>query len=393
MTPTVMNANARLRGIATILAIAPAMALFAQDSPAAMGTPAFEVGRPLLYALVALAVVQAIFIVSLAGIMRTLGGPGGWVKKLAVKRTGRAGALLPLALLSMPAKAQAYTGDKGMSNYELFWVLVAVNIFLLILLIVQLHLVRGLTKVVVGVTEEPDAATAPAGPTWVDKLLKKLTRQATIEEEKDIELHHDYDGIKELDNVLPPWWLWLFYVTIIWGVVYLVNVHVIRIWPDSHAGYRAEMERAQAEIEAYLATQVNTVDENTVTYTDDPAVLAAGRELFTTYCTACHGPDGSGSETSVGPNLTDPYWLHGGGIKNVFKTIKYGVPEKGMIAWKTQLQPAEIRSVAAFVMSLQGKGSPTGKAPQGELWVEGDEAAPTDSTSAPADTERIAATL
>lgn len=365
-----MTANARMRGLATILAIAPAITLFAQGGPAATGTPAFEVGRPLIYALMAMAVVQAIFIVSLAGIMRTLGGPGGWVKKLATKRTGRAAVLLPLALLSVPAKAQAYVGDTGMSNYELFWVLVAVNIFLLILLLVQLRLVRGLTKVVIGTTEEPAAATVPAGPTWVDKLMKKLTRQVRIEEEKDIELHHDYDGIKELDNVLPPWWLWLFYATILWGVVYLVNVHVIRIWPDSENEYRVEMVQAQAGIDAYLATLTHTVDENTVTFTDDPAVLASGREIYSTYCVACHGADGSGSETSVGPNLTDPYWLHGGGIKNIFRTIKYGVPEKGMIAWKTQLQPVEIRALAAYILSLEGKGGAGQKGPQGEIWKE-----------------------
>lgn len=356
-----------------------------------MGTPAFEVGSPLIYALVALAVVQVIFIASLAGIMRTLGGPGGWVKKLVAKRTGRAVALLPLALLSLPASAQAYTGgNTELSNYELFWVLAIVNLFLFIILMVQLRLVRSLTTVVTGTPEEPAAAVA-AGPSWLDNVMKKLTRQASMEEEKDIELHHDYDGIRELDNVLPPWWLWLFYATIIWGVVYLVNVHVINIWPDSQNEYKAEMVKARADIDAYLATLTHTVDENTVIFTDNAATLATGRELFTTFCTACHGADGSGSETSVGPNLTDAYWLHGGGIKNIFKTIKYGVPEKGMIAWKAQLQPAEISAIASYIMTLEGKGGATQKAPQGELWKEGGESTPVDSTAAPvADTVRVA---
>ena len=388
-----MTANARTRGLATLTAAVWATALLAQDAPAAMGTPAFEVGRPLVYALVALAVVQVVFIASLASIMRTLGGPGGWIKKLVARRTaGRAAALLPLALLTLPASAQAYTGgDKGLSSYELFWFLVGVNVLLFIVLLVQLQLVRDLTAMVTGVVEQPAAAaTVPAKPSWTQGLMKKLTRQVSVEQEKDIELHHDYDGIKELDNVLPPWWLWLFYATILWGVVYLVNVHVIRIWPDSAGEYQAEMVQAQADIDAYLATLSHTVDEHTVTLTDDATTLANGRELFTTFCTACHGADGSGSETSVGPNLTDAYWIHGGGVKNVFKTIKYGVPEKGMIAWKAQLQPTEISALSSYIMSIQGKGGPQGKAPEGTLWQEPVEGAPTDTTVVVVDTIRVA---
>ncbi|MDX9750295.1 MAG: cbb3-type cytochrome c oxidase N-terminal domain-containing protein [Flavobacteriales bacterium] len=389
-----MNANARLRGLATVLAAAPAIALFAQDSPAPMGTAAFEVGRPLIYALVALAVVQVVFIASLAGIMRTLGGPGGWVRKLVEKRTtGRAAALLPLALLAGTASAQAYTGgDKGLSNYELFWFLIGVNVLLFIILFVQLRLVRSLTAMVTGAVEGPVAAAAvQAKPSWAQGLMKKMTRQVALDQEKDIELHHDYDGIKELDNVLPPWWLWLFYATIIWGVVYLVNVHVIKVWPDSVGEYNAEMVQAQADIDAYLATLTHTVDEHTVTFTDDAGVLATGRELFTTFCTACHGPDGAGAETSVGPNLTDPYWIHGGGINNIFRTIKYGVPEKGMIAWQAQLQPAEISALASYIMTLEGKGSATGKGPEGDLWQEDAQGAPgVDSTAVVPDTVRVA---
>lgn len=376
-----MTANARMRGIATLAAVTTAVSLFAQAGPAAMGTPAFEVGRPLIYALAALAVVQVIFIASLAGIMRTLGGPGGWVKKLMAKG-GRAAALVPLTLLSLTANAQAYTGgNKELSHYELFWVLAGVNVFLFIILLVQLNLVRNLTKVVTGAVEEPAAAAVAAGPSWVDKLMKKLTRQVTIEEEKDIVLHHDYDGIRELDNVLPPWWLWLFYATILWGVVYLVNVHVINVWPHQDVEYANEMKKAQADIDAYLATLTHTVDEHTVTFTDNAATLATGRELFTTYCTACHGADGAGSETSVGPNLTDPYWIHGGGIRNIFKTIKYGVPEKGMIAWKAQLQPAEISALSSYIMTLEGRGGAIQKGPQGEVWKEEGEAAPVDSSA------------
>ena len=269
-----------------------------------------------------------------------------------------------------------------MSLYAAFWWLFAINLFLFIILLAQMNILRALTRAVVGAVEETRQDVAK-GPSWADKLLKRLTRQVSIEEEKNIDLHHDYDGIRELDNVLPPWWLWLFYGTITWGVIYLINMHVINVWQHQDVEYANEMVQARADVDAYMATLTNTVDENTVAFSDDAAVLAGGRELFTTYCTACHGADASGSETSVGPNLTDAYWLHGGGVKNIFKTIKYGVPEKGMIAWKAQLQPAELRSLACYIMSLEGKGSATQKAPQGELWKE--EAAASDSTATPAD--------
>lgn len=205
-------------------------------------------------------------------------------------------------------------------------------------------------------------------------MVAKLNRQVELKDEKEIELDHDYDGIKELDNVLPPWWLWLFYGTIAWGVVYIVNVHVINIWPDTQKEYQLEMAEAKERVAAYLATQTNLVDETNVTFTDDPTVIAEGRTLFQDFCTACHGADAAGSENSVGPNLTDPYWIHGGGVKNIFHTIKYGVPEKGMIAWKAQLQPSEIRAITCYVMTREGKGGTAQKGPEGELW-QGDGAA------------------
>ncbi len=375
----------------TILSTSALLAV-AQSNVPAPKQPFFHVDNNLLYAMLALAVVQVIFIISLAGIMRTMGGTGGWVKRL-MQKGGRSASVIALLLFAGEASAQAYKGpDTTMSLTATFWWLLAINLFLFIILLVQMNILRALTRAVVGAADE-EHRTVATGPSWADRLLKKMTRQVTIEEEKDIELHHDYDGIKELDNVLPPWWLWLFYGSILWGVVYLVNVHVINIWPDSQNEYKAEMAQAKIDVDAYMATLTNTVDENTVTFTDDAGVLASGREIFSTFCVACHGADGAGSESSVGPNLTDPYWLHGGGIKNIFKTIKYGVSEKGMIAWKTQLQPAEIRSIASYLMTLEGKGGPTQKAPQGEVWKE--EVAPAggaqDSTAAPvSDTVRVA---
>lgn len=377
------------RGTATLLTFACIAPLLAQADAAPVKASSFHVQPNLLYAMLALAIVQVIFIVSIAGIMRTMGGTGSWVKKVMDKRGGTMGAIV-LMMLAADANAQAYQGPSNTMSYTAtFWWLLVINLFLFIVLLVQMNILRSLTRAVVGSSKD-EKATAPAGPTWAERVLERLTRQKSLADEKEIELHHDYDGIRELDNVLPPWWLWLFYGSILWGVIYLVNVHVIKIWPDTVNEYHQEMSQAKLDVDAYLATQTNTVDEKTVTFTDDPAVIGSGRELFTTYCVACHGPDGSGSETSVGPNLTDAYWLHGGGIKNVFKTIKFGVPEKGMIAWKAQLQPAEIRALASYILTLEGSGSATQKAPQGELW-KGEGASATDTTAAPVvDTMRVA---
>ncbi|MBK6945687.1 MAG: c-type cytochrome [Flavobacteriales bacterium] len=391
----IIERNSILRGTVIAFMATTTLPLLAQDAVQAVQVePVLHVSRDLLYALVALALTQVIFIASLASIMRTMGGPGGWITKLLSDRN-KAAILLPFLLLTASTvNAQAFKGtDADISSYHTFWILTIINAFLFIILLVQLNLVRRLTRMVSG-SEEKEAALETARalePSWWDKLMKSLTKQVEIEKEKDILLDHDYDGIRELDNVLPPWWLWLFYGCIAWAVFYLAAVHVLDILPEQTTEYNDAMAQAEIDIAAYKATQTSTVDETTVEMSTEAGFLAGGKENFTTFCTPCHGADAAGSENSVGPNLTDGYWLHGGGVKNVFKTIKYGVPEKGMISWKSQLQPKEISELSSYIMSLQGTGPATQKAPQGELWQE-DGAVPTDSTAITADTTSVAVT-
>jgi cytochrome c oxidase cbb3-type subunit III len=386
-----------LRGLLLLLVAVTAAPVLAQASaPATTGEPLFEVSNMLNYAMLALATVQTVFILSLAGIMRTMGGSRAWAKRFAEQKS-RAALAIPFALLlSTQASAQAYQEQSNsMTNYDLFWLLLGVNVFLFVILLVQVNITRKMVSTIANKPEEVRGAAQVKAPSWVDNLMKRLTRQVEIEKEQDVLMHHEYDGIRELDNVLPPWWVWLFYGSIIWSVVYLVNVHVIDIWPDQKTEYTNEMAQAKADVDAYMATLTNTVDENNVTVLTDPGALANGASLFTQFCTPCHGADAAGSETSVGPNLTDAYWIHGGGVKNIFKTIKYGVAEKGMISWKAQLQPAEMAALASYILNLQGSGSPAQKAPQGELWTEPAAAADStatiaDSTAAPVDTVRLA---
>jgi len=193
-----------------------------------------------------------------------------------------------------------------------------------------------------------------------------LTRSTPIEKETDILLDHDYDGIRELDSRVPPWYTWLFYGTIIFGIYYMLNYHVFHTGKLQYEEYEEEVRLASIQ-KTELIKSGAFISEETVTQLTDAASLSAGKDIFKTNCIACHLEDGGGL---VGPNLTDEYWIHGGGIKNVFRTIRDGVPAKGMIRWETQLSPKQIQEVASYVLSLQGTTPAVPKAPQGEKWVE-----------------------
>lgn len=196
------------------------------------------------------------------------------------------------------------------------------------------------------------------------KWWNKLMGLRPLAEEEDLLIDHAYDDIKELDNPTPVWFMGLFYATIVFGVVYLSVYHVFGWGMNQDEEYKKEMSIADKERQVYLASQANNVDENTVEVDKSVEVLAEGKAIFDQNCVACHGSVGEGG---IGPNLTDAYWLHGGGIKNVFKTIKNGVPDKGMIAWEQQLSPAKIAQVANYILSLQGTNPPNAKAAQGDL--------------------------
>ncbi|MEJ2195649.1 MAG: cbb3-type cytochrome c oxidase N-terminal domain-containing protein [Ignavibacteriaceae bacterium] len=198
------------------------------------------------------------------------------------------------------------------------------------------------------------------------KLRHLLTLSTPIEKEKDILFDHEYDGIKELDSRIPPWFTGLFWVTILFAVYYMLNFHVLNTGKLMYEEYEEEMKIALLQKEELMASGAFLTEQSVTQLTDDVALLA-GKNIFEANCVACHLADGGGL---VGPNLTDEYWIHGGGIKNIFHTIKYGVPEKGMISWQRQLNPIEIQEVASYVMSLQGTHPAVPKPPQGEIWTE-----------------------
>jgi len=198
------------------------------------------------------------------------------------------------------------------------------------------------------------------------KLNQILTKSTPIEREKDIMFEHDFDGIRELDSKIPPWFAWLFILTIIFAAYYMIDYHIIGSGQVMQEEYNAEVRIASLEREALIKSGA-FVNEETVTLLTEASGLEAGKTIFETNCIACHAADGGGI---VGPNLTDEYWIHGGGIKNVFKVIKYGVVEKGMIAWQTQLNPNQMQEVASYILSFHGTTPDAPKQPEGEIWVE-----------------------
>ena len=203
--------------------------------------------------------------------------------------------------------------------------------------------------------------------TWGKEMYAKLTQSKAVENEGEIILDHNYDGIKELDNVLPPWWVYMFYATIIFGVVYLVRFHIAGDY-DQELEYEQEVAAAKIAIEEYKKNAKDLVDASTVALLTEASDLKAGEKIFQTNCVACHMADGGGG---IGPNLTDQYWILGGGISNVFNTISEGGRDgKGMVAWKSSLKPNEIAQVASYVLQFEGTTPANPKDPEGEVWID-----------------------
>jgi cytochrome c oxidase cbb3-type subunit III len=273
------------------------------------------------------------------------------------------------------------SGDKpAFVEYPMVSLFLGVFLFLLIAIEIVVSAVDKVTYHLLTEEQKKQLEEAQSIPFTEGKfyqgIMKKLTRSKEIHEEQDVLLDHDYDGIKELDNVLPPWWVKLFYITILFAFVYLVRFHIVNDYTQVEE-FETEMEIARAEIEKYKLTAPDLMDKEKVTLLTDATALAEGKAIYDAKCVACHKPDGGGS---IGPNLTDAHWVLGGGIKNVFNTIMEGGREgKGMISWKAEIKPSDIQKVASYILSLQGTNPKDAKAPEGDIWI--DENAPKTETA------------
>lgn len=295
--------------------------------------------------------------------------------------------LLPLLLVmgssSLFAQAGPATAAGGFNSRSmtLFLVcLIAIEFAVIFFFAVRTHdFIRKL-----GAISEPEPVR-PGIWTWLRRKWSEMNFRP-IEEEYKIDTGHSYDGIRELDNPIPAWFTTAFLLTILFAGVYLYRYHVSRSAPLQLQELKMAMAKADAEHSAYLAASASNIDERNVAPMTG-ADLEAGKKVFTTLCAACHKSDGGGL---VGPNLTDDYWIHGGALSDIFKTIKYGVPEKGMISWKEQLTPMQMAQVANYITTLHGTNPPDAKEKQGTLYVpqEAGTAPDTTGTAAPADTTK-----
>ncbi|MBB5634128.1 cytochrome c oxidase cbb3-type subunit 3 [Pedobacter cryoconitis] len=241
---------------------------------------------------------------------------------------------------------------------------------ILMLKVIKFYVRESINPVPFATAEEKEKRRLEQEALQVIKAKKpsiwtKLMQLKPMEEEKNLVMEHKFDGIAELNNPTPAWFMILFYGTIIFAIGYLLTYDVLGFGKSQEEEYIAEIEQAAEARVAFLsnpANAANAVNENNMEQSKDEAVIKNGASLFANRCTPCHGEHGEGI---VGPNLTDEYWLHGGKAKDVFKTIKYGVPEKGMIAWEKSLSAQQISDLTNYVLSLQGTKPAGAKAPQG----------------------------
>ncbi len=297
-----------------------------------------------------------------------------------------------LFIFSLPAAAQqAATATSSFQTYQAFYYVIGallIVMFFMVLTMLRLakligeqhyHILHGKPM------ETETAAQQQAKEDWITKMWKNLTASVPKGIEKDVMLDHNYDGIRELDNRMPPWLKYIFLSTVVAAVCYIFVFHVYHIGKLPKEEYAAELQRAADQKAKMLVTAGSSVDESSVKQLTDATSIAGGKSIFIAKCSPCHGQLGEGG---VGPNLTDDYWLHGGSIAEIFKTVKYGVPAKGMVSWTGILKPEEMQTVSSFIMSLHGTNPPNPKAPQGDKLVPQMTTA-TDSSAAPKDTANV----
>ena len=266
------------------------------------------------------------------------------------------------------------SGDRpAFIRYPMVSVFLLIFLFLVIAIEITITAVNNVTYLLLTAEEKATLNESKnwsiAENKWYKKLVGLLIKPESSAEisEDQLLLDHDYDGIKELDNNLPPWWVYLFYASIVFGVVYMVRFEILGA-DDQEMELKKEIAQAKIEVAEYMKTAPDMMDEKTVTLLTETGDLSAGKDIFNTNCAACHRADGGGQ---IGPNLTDDEWILGGGIKNIFHTLVNGGRDgKGMISWKGTLKPKEMQKVASYVISLKGTNPPDAKAPEGEVYTE-----------------------
>ncbi len=267
--------------------------------------------------------------------------------------------LLALVLISGSLFAQNSSIDSQNPGYGITNILIFINALLLVFVVVLLFVLTSAVKKLRSGNDQKSTIT------WWDKFAALKSEKT----EEELTIEEDYDGISELDNPPPPWFNFIFYTSILAAVIYMLNYHVLKFGKLQEAEYTSDVSESKIAVEAYLKKAGNLIDENSVVLLKDAKAIETGAKNFKEKCMVCHGEKGEG-KIGLGPNFTDDYWLHGGDVKSIFKTIKYGVPAKGMIPWQNSLSGLQIQQLASFIKSLRGTNPPNAKEPQGILYKE-----------------------
>ncbi len=321
----------------------------------------------LFYALITLTIFLLIAIIVMSGTVTRLINSDFFKDKIRENSKSLKTILMIGIFLGLGNAASAFEfNGPGMAEEGEPWILIE-NIDLYVLLTIDIILVgvifyiRRMFHTFLAMTKEPkELAAEEAEEDVIQKVNQILTDVVPIEEEHTILMDHEYDGIRELDNNLPPWWVWMFYGTIGFAIFYLFHYHVLGTGDLQIAEYDKEMKQAKIEVEAYRKKMAMNVSAETATIMTEASDLSAGKAIFKQNCVECHSPDGEGMNGS-GPNLTDKYWIYGFEIKDVFATIDKGRPG-GMPEHGTKLNPIQIQQVSSFVLQMPEKA---GVAPKG----------------------------
>lgn len=375
--------------------LVPAMS-FAQETAGAL-TPATGAYDTIRYVLAGFAILLLLVIISLGyAIKASLDiRKKQMMNKSKVAKASSVVLLLLSTLLGPAAFAQdaaAVPNSEVVEQPAFFGELFATApndmLITILILLVELMVIFVLVRVQIKLLKEKkevmEEVLRPVF-TW-SGLLEKLGANRSTDDVESLDLKHDYDGIRELDNNIPKWWQLAFLGTAVISLVYIFRMFVTETLPDQITELHQDQRIAAVKMAEYLKGAANNVDENTVTMLD-AAGIAQGAAIFARNCVACHGVAGEGT---IGPNLTDENWLHKGGLKDIFYSIKYGWPEKGMKSWKDDLSPIQIAQLTSYVRSIAGTDPPNAKAPEGEVYQDETAPAADDPAGDPAGTEGAA---
>ncbi len=272
-------------------------------------------------------------------------------------------------LVVSSASAQSdsfYSAFQAMDSGQLtLLILLGVVLGVIVLMLILMIYLMSFIKWTLG----KDSPAAVGESTWRNDFVTRFITGKRVEPGSDQQLamaDHSYDGITELDNFMPPWLQYVFLFTVLFGIGYFVNYSVLGIGLTGVEEYAEELRIEEIALKERKANQLAGINEENVVFDGSAGSISAGKVIFEGNCAACHAKDGGGG---VGPNFTDDYWIHGGDITDIFRVVKYGVLDKGMVPWEAQLTPLEIQQVSSYILTFLGTIPANPKAPQGELHV------------------------